>query len=111
MKLRNFCKTLKIQKELKVSCVNKILFLICLPFKIFHKLLGLTNSVFKNLIQFAKLWILLWFLDWFNGLNFMQGKFLEMQGKYYQMQYITKQKICSYIDCEIKNCNESVCVY
>jgi len=91
--------------------MNKILFLICLPFKIIQKLLGLTESILKNLVQLSKLYILCCILYYLGGFKTIQGKIFEMQGKYSQMQYIVKQKACMFIDCEVRECNESVCVY
>lgn len=91
--------------------MNKILFLLCLPFKIIQKLLGLTESILKNFLQFLKLYILCCILYYLGAFKPIQSKIFEMQGKYSQMQYIAKQKACMFVDCEVRDCGESVCVY
>lgn len=95
--------------------MNKLLFLILLPFKIIYKILGFTKSILKNLFKILQIWCLFWFLHWFGVFKDIKQGFITFK-KYtslnrYQIENIAKQKICNYIDCEVEKCNESVCVY
>lgn len=71
----------------------------------------LINAFLVMLKRLFIIWCLCWAFYYVGGFKKFQNLAFTFEGYIDKIHFITKQKACEYLDCKIKHCNESVCVY